>query len=612
MIMDSVSPTLPSRRIFPLPERMRRLLGQISLSSYLIGLATSVLLGSGYLAFAQGSQTQTATQTYATVERGTLVSTVKAVGKVTFASEQTLKFNQKGTVKKVNFQEGDTVKKGQVIAQIDSVSAQADVRQSQLGISASQLQLEQLEADRSRQVISAQNAVNSADRLVVQSMQDLTKTRDTEFQSLASTAQDTLIASEKLLDSFYGVLTRDATARPPHYDTTLEINRLLYRDWSIRERVDLAYREAVNEAEAMRTKYGADLGATRDQQTILQALQDVQTLAETLQRLGEETYTLMQGAVTDSITFTVDDLNTLRNTVNANRTTASGLVDDVRTAQANLAALAKNDGSLPSVTLQAKENTVTASQEDQKVKQATLQSTLADLDIAIRLKQNDIAQKGSSLTKLYKTLEDYRLTAPFDGIITHIDYKVGDNLLDTGDTESLTLQNPGFLLITVPLDQVDVVRVRKDMPARIVFDAVPGQTFLGVIDSIDSTAITTSNVVSYDVSVKLATPKDLNILSGMTATVTIETAKKENVLVVPNLALHAENGSISAQKASGETVTVETGMTDGRKTEIISGLNEGDSILAVNLGASSLSSSINAQQVFRGLGGLGGGGPGGR
>ena len=615
--MDPIVPPITSPKASTLPDRIRGLLKKVVLRSYVIGCATSLLLGSAYLAFAQNSQTQTTTTTgnYVNVERRTLSSSVKATGTVAFGSEQELKFNSKGTVAKVNFEEGDTVKKGQVIAELDKVSALADIQQSQLGIAAAKMQLEQLQVDREKQVIAAQNAVSSADRQVMASQQDLTKTRETELQSLASTAQDTLISAEKLLDSFYSTLTRDASARPSQTETTFEIDRLLYRDWTLKSDVLNSYREAVNAAAAMRRTYGSNLIAERDTAVILQALRDAQTLAETLQRLGEQSYDLLQGALTDSIAFPVSDLNTLRDTINANRSTAAGLVDDARTAQANLAALAKDDSALPSVTLQVKENTVAASQEDQKVKQATLKSTLADLDIAIKIKENDIAQKNVSLSKLYKALEDYRLVAPFDGIITHLDYKVGDNLLETGDTESLTLQNPSYILITIPLDQVDVVHVQKSMTGSIVFDAIPGQTFKGVVDSIDSTAITTSGVVSYNVDVKLPTPQGVTILSGMTTTVTIETSRKENVLVVPTLALHTEGDSTTVQTTASGSTVVATGETNGQYTEILSGLKEGDSVLAVNLGTSTTTASYSSttnndsMRLMRTLDGGGGGPP---
>ncbi|MDD5041574.1 MAG: efflux RND transporter periplasmic adaptor subunit [Candidatus Peribacteraceae bacterium] len=612
---------LPSQAQQPKPsirviQWMRRFVRQIHIRSYLTGLGVMAILGVSYFAFAQNtSQTTTATTgSYVNVERQTLSSSVKATGTVAFGSEQELKFNSKGTIAKVNFEEGDTVKKDQVIAELDKVSALADIQLSQLAIAAGKLQLEQLIADREASALTAQNAVNSAERSVSQAESDLAKTRETELQSLASTAQDIIIGSEKLLDSFYGVLTNATVARPPADITTLDIDRHLYRDWTLKNAVEINYREGVNQATAMRQKYGTGLNSEQDAAVILQALEDGQSLAETLQKLGEQTYSLMQGASTDSITFTVDELTTLRSTVNTNRSTAAGLVDDARTAQSSLVALTTKE-SIPSTTLQTKEDTLTTYQESQLVKEVSLKSTLKSLDTTIEIKRNDLTQKAVSLSKLYKTLEDYRLVAPFDGVITHLDYKVGDNLLETGDTESLTLQNPSYILITIPLDQVDVVRVQKGMTGSIVFDAIPGQTFKGVVDSIDSTAVTTSGVVSYNVDVKLPTPSGVTILSGMTTTVTIETSRKENVLMVPTLALHTEGGDTTVQTTLSGSVIVTTGVTNGQYTEIVSGLKEGDSVLSVNLGTSTASASTsatgnNSMQLMRTLdGGGGGGGP---
>jgi HlyD family secretion protein len=245
-------------------------------------------------------------------------------------------------------------------------------------------------------------------------------------------------------------------------------------------------------------------------------------------------------------------------------------------------------------------------------KQAALHSTTTSTDVNIKLKQNDVAQKATSVQKAAKVLQDYQLAAPFDGLVTHLDYKKGDNLLDTGDTESVTIQNPDFIIVTIPLDQVDIVRVHKDLTANIVFDALPGQTFQGTIDSIDSTPIESSGVVSYNVSIKLPAPKDLTILSGMTATVTVETARKENVLVVPNLALRTQGSRITVQNAAGQNIPVTTGATDGQFTEILSGVQEGDSVVSVNVTATAANgANANAAQQFFRLGGGGGfGGPG--
>ncbi|OIO55859.1 hypothetical protein AUJ46_00025 [Candidatus Peregrinibacteria bacterium CG1_02_54_53] len=600
-----------------MPQWLRNFIRTIRIRSYLMGLTSAMVLGGSYLALAQSNtQSRTTTGNLSIVQRQTIITSVKAVGTVTFANEQQLKFNQKGTVASVRVKEGDSVKKGQVIAELEKTTALADIRQSQLSLEASRLQLEQLKADRDADILTAQNSLNSARRAVEQAQNDLKETRSTELLGLASTAQDILIASEKLLDSFYGILTSDAAARPPSDITTLEIDRLLFRDWLLKDDVELSFRSGVNQATAMRQTYGTQLNTERDPQIVQKALSDAQDLAETLQRLSEQTYILLQGAVTDSIEFTVDALSTLRTTVNTNRSTAAGLVDSARTARAGLVALAEED-SLPSTTLQTKQNTLTTNQESQLAKEADYQSTLRDLDLQIKLKENDVGQKSASLTKLNKTLDDYRIIAPFDGIVRRVDYQVSDNLLaDTTEAKYIVLENPAYLLITIPLDQVDVVKVRKDMPAHITLDALPGRQFEGSIFEINPTPVQQSGVVSYNVDVKFPTPENLTILSGMTATVEVETARRENVRVIPNLALQRNGGSVTVQMGNGETVQVETGVTDGRNTEIVSGLQEGNSVLSLNVSTASNQTTGTAtdsqQQLMRNMGRLSGGGGGPR
>jgi RND family efflux transporter MFP subunit len=665
----------PLRRL--LPARVSALIRRIVFRSYITGLIGSLALGSGYMVWAQNSTSTTAAAktTMTMVTRQTITSAIKAQGKVTFANEQELKFNQKGTVAVVNSKEGDAVKKGQVIAQLDKTSALADVRQAQLSISASQLQLKQLQADTNNQVISAQNALNDSERqfqqaqndlavaqeklpsdlataqravtekqsALVQAQLNLKKQKDTEVQGLAMTAQSVLTTSDELLDTFYGILTRDQAARPSGTSSTdLEIDPLLYNDFTIKQEVENAYSTAVNTSATMHASYGATLVTERDPSRLLQALSDAQTMAQAVYQLSEDTYSLLQGATTDTTKFTSSDLTAARSNVSNNRSKAADLIGQVQTAEANLAAIS-SDGGVPSITLKAAQDAVTSAQnglteaqdslrimqtqnpadlqqqqqaltkvqEDYQAKQAALTGTNTSNDVNGALKQNTISQQVTSLQKAEKALSDYDLVAPFDGVIRHIDYKVGDNLLDTGDTEFVTLENPDVVVVTIPLDQLDVVNVHTGMAATINFDAVPGQTFDGAIQEINSTPVEQSGVVSYNVLIQLPTPKGLTLLSGMTATVNIETSSKANVLAVPNLALKHTGSRTTVQKADGTTAVVQTGVTNGQYTEITSGLTEGDSVMSVNVTiTSSTSTNANAaQQLLRG--GAAGGGFGG-
>jgi HlyD family secretion protein len=662
MMFSSIFPRLQNL----IPLRLRERLSHVRKGSFLLGILFAIGVG-WYFVFGGSDTTTTQATSYVQVEKRTISSSIKATGKVTFASEQDLSFNLKGTVTKVNVKEGDTVKKGQIIAELDQTAVLQDIRQAELSAAASALQMQQLQAQKQQTIIDAENAAQDAERALTvaeqklpsdlaaaeravgekesalaQAKLDLEKQTTTELQSLASTAQSALSTGEQLLDSFYSVLTRDATARPQLGNYDIDIDNLLYNDLTQKLQVENAYLDAMNVANDMHEKFGTSLATQRDTAVLMDALDDAHSLAEAVYRLGENTYTMLMGATTGTSGFTPSDLSTLRSTVSSNRTKAATLVNTVETAQANLAAAATGDG-IPSVTLKQKqdavtsaENTLQLAEDNLKVlqtqtpgnlqeQQDTVQSktaaasaTTTTTNVNIQLKQNDYAQKQVAVQKARKSLEDYRLTAPFDGIITSVDYKVGDNLLDdTGSSKSIVLQNQSSIIVTIPLDQVDVVLVSKDMPATISYDAITGQTFDGIIDSIDSTPIESSSVVSYNVEVRMTTPEKYTILSGMTTTVTIETMKMENILAVPNLALKTSGSTKMVQKEDGTSVVVETGVTDGRYTEIISGLSEGDSIASVNIASTTTTGSTSStggnrdpsMQLMRTLNGGGGGPP---
>lgn len=623
--------------------RLPGFVSRIQTRSYVMGFVASLILGGGWYAFAQGgTQTQAAASTLVQVGRQTIVSSVKATGDVTFANEQELRFNQKGKVTNVYFKEGDRVAKGQLLAQLDTSSLMADIRQAQLSVAASALQLRQLQQDKEKTVLdaqtdlavskqklpsdlaSAQRAVTEKEAAVKQAESALEQAQATAVQDLAATAQDILTDSEDLLDTLHGVLVNDASSRYDLGANTLQIYHRLYSDYNQKNQTEWSYNTAIAEIKDMRDMHGEGIQSIRDPSKLSAVLADARSVAAAIHTLADNTYQLLQGAEDDPHDFTVSDINALKQTVISARTSAAGLTKSADTA---LAGLTSNKGRVTSITVQQKSDALQSARDalvtakdnlrvmetqtpaELASQEKALASTLTSTDINIRLKENDVAQKSTSLQKTSKTIEDYQLRAPFDGVIRRLDYQVGDNLLDTGEDKFMVLENPDFLIVTILLDQVDVIRVKKDMTASIVFDALPDRTFTGAIDEINSTPVEESGVVSYEVSIRLATPRDLTILSGMTSTVQIETARKENVVAVPNLSLQRQNGQATVKLAGGQTVAVQTGTTDGRYTEILSGIQEGDSIVSMNVAAAQQTgnSQNTAQQMFR-LGGGGGGG----
>jgi len=143
------------------------------------------------------------------------------------------------------------------------------------------------------------------------------------------------------------------------------------------------------------------------------------------------------------------------------------------------------------------------------------------------------------------------------------------------------------------------VRVGQDV--SIEFDALPDKVFKGKVSSIDPYPVTSQNVVTYYIHISLS-EKDSAIKLGMTANLKIDLGRKENVLVVPNMAIRTIEGKKFVTKVVNGLpvrVSVETGLSDERHTEILSGLSEGDEIEVIPYAGFSSTPGLQNQQGER-------------
>ncbi len=92
----------------------------------------------GWQSLTASAATTTSRLQTATVQRGTLVATVNAAGNVASPRQSALSFSASGRVSKVNVQVGDTVKQGQVLAELDSTDQQLALRAAQTSLASAQ------------------------------------------------------------------------------------------------------------------------------------------------------------------------------------------------------------------------------------------------------------------------------------------------------------------------------------------------------------------------------------------------------------------------------------------------------------------------------------------
>ncbi|MGZ3696005.1 MAG: efflux RND transporter periplasmic adaptor subunit [Bdellovibrionota bacterium] len=142
------------------------------------------------------------------------------------------------------------------------------------------------------------------------------------------------------------------------------------------------------------------------------------------------------------------------------------------------------------------------------------------------------------------------------------------------------------LTVKAQVDETDIAQVRLKESATITLDAYPGKEMPAKVDQIAFEAKTVNNVTTYVVDVLPdAAPEYMR--AGMTASVSFVTQAKENVLMVPSEALKAgDSGAFSVLVPSPNgplEKPVKVGISEGKFTEILEGLAEGDKVLAAQL-----------------------------
>ena len=189
-----------------------------------------------------------------------------------------------------------------------------------------------------------------------------------------------------------------------------------------------------------------------------------------------------------------------------------------------------------------------------------------------------------SVEDTQKQVDDYTITAPISGTIISKDVKVGDTVgtsTATADTMCV-IYDLSYLEMTLDVDELDILSLEVGMAADVTLDALPGQSFRGVITKINIYGVNSGGNTKYTVTVTLDRAEKM--LTGMSASVSITTATSESVPTLPAAAIQSQQGKswvYTAYDEKTDTLSgltqVELGRSDGESVEILSGLDSGAS-----------------------------------
>lgn len=233
----------------------------------------------------------------------------------------------------------------------------------------------------------------------------------------------------------------------------------------------------------------------------------------------------------------------------------------------------------------------------------------------IELAQAKVQSAQAALDEAQATLKAADMVAPFDATVISVGVQVGD-LVSSG-TLVVTLADLSNLRVRAMVDETEISQVEIGQDVVITFDAFPGQQFRGKVLEIPLQGELTQNILMYEVPVSLEGAEAVSLKPGMTANLTAIVGRRQNVLLVPAMAVQrGEEGNFARLEdpSSKEPVyaPVELGLSDGVYVEVRRGLNEGDRVLVEYANSQQQQSGFSQDRVPMGGFAPFGGGVGGR
>lgn len=223
-------------------------------------------------------------------------------------------------------------------------------------------------------------------------------------------------------------------------------------------------------------------------------------------------------------------------------------------------------------------------------KQNVARAQVTVLQAKIAQAQAEVAQDEANLKQLEEQLSYTDLESPIDGIVLSRDVEVGDavsSILVLGSSATLvmTIGDTSQVYVKGKVDESDIGRVYLGQPARIKVESFKDKTFKGVVTKISPMGVEKDNVTTFEVRVSIDNPGG-ELKAEMTANAEIILDEHKNVLQIPEGAIiydNNRNASVEVPDAKGKDgqrkVAINIGISNGAKTEVLSGLKEGEQVI---------------------------------
>jgi len=500
----------------------------------------------------------------AQVSRGNISQEVSATGQVKKGEEINLSFKNAGRIEKIYVKVGEEVKRGDILARQDTTQLKIQLEDARAGLTLALAKLNKLLAGASPEEIQIQKtAVDNAKISLAQAEQNLKDTERLAAENLKAAYEDAL----NILDDAY-----------LKADNAFVFADLIQRNYfNQNDQEGIRVRENRGEIENSLSKIKSVLEITKadpKQKNIDLALSEVKTDLDKILSCLRFIREVCEGsAYRDRVSLT--DKTSLDNQKNYVSTALTSVTNSEQTI------------SLTKLTNEANINTAKAQISTAEGILKTAQDELSRLLAPPRQEDVDlnkapVAQAQAQINLLENQIKEATLYSPVEGQVAKIKKREGEMVQPMLADTVITLLPAAPFEIEVDIYEEDVVKINIDNPVDISLVALPEKIFKGKVISIDPAQKLIEGVVYYEVTIAFEElPEELR--PGMSADLTIKTALKENVLIVPESAIQKRDEKTFVQVSKNGTIgereiQIELkGSND--MVEVVSGLEEGEKVI---------------------------------
>ncbi len=579
--------------------------------NWLIIIIVVVVLGGGGIYAALNREPQIE-YTTANVVKGTLVQTVNETGTITPAKEIELNFLTSGQLIDLKVEVGDQVMPDQEVGKIDSSGlaireqeASANLRVTLANVAQSQSNLDSARRDYEKQQASLNEVLKQAEK-TLNDLVDTSSGTVTTYEQSIITAESNLISTKSTyqrgIDNKVAALGLTIENKLAVGTTALaNINRIFTDDDA---RPTLSIKNSSVLAQAT-TSYNSakDLSAQASAKVELYKnnanfLDSAYTASQTSLNKVFEALTLTYSVLVNSIassTFTQNELDAYKTMIDGQISSTSAAITSMQTAKQSLddarlsyeTNLLAADQSINQAkasydsALRTARNTVSTARINRDQQIASAQSRVDSAQANLSVVTAQIAQAQSSVDLVRNQLNDTMLKSPIKGVVTKVNYQVGEQV--TAQKPFLSILTENNYQLEIDIAETDINKVRQNNQASITLDSFgEAKKFMGTVYFIEPAATIIQGVTYYKVKISFD-PGTEAVKPGMTASAVITTAQLENVLMMPSRAVVEKDNQKFVrilENNSPREVVITTGLNgDDGMVEVISGVKEGDKVV---------------------------------